>query len=46
MKEYCLNIMEMIIKSCLAQQMTEKISVEVDAKIRFKNKCKSASIFI
>ena len=36
MKEYCLNLMKMVIKSCLAQQMTEKIAVEVDAKIDFR----------
>ena len=39
MKEYCLNFMKMVTKSCLAQQMTEKIAVEVDAKIRFGKKC-------
>ena len=47
MKEYCLNFMKMVTKSCLAQQMTEKIAVEVDAKIRFGKKCKNlqASLF-
>ena len=31
--------MKMVNKSCLAQQMTEKIAVEFDAKIRFGKKC-------
>ena len=35
MKDFCLNFMKMVNKSCLAQQITEKIAVEVDAKICF-----------
>ena len=30
--------MKMVNKSCLAQQLIEKIAVEVDAKIRFGKK--------
>ena len=44
MKEYCLNFMKMVTKSCLAQQMTEKIAVEVDSKIRFGKKCKNLQV--
>ena len=44
MKEYCLNFMKMVTKSCLAQQMTQKIAVEVDAKIRFWKKCKNLQV--
>ena len=33
-------------KSCLAQQMTKKIAVEVDAKIRFGKKCKYLQVFL
>ena len=40
MKDFCLNFMKMVNKSCLAEQMTEKIAVEVDTKIRFWKKCK------
>ena len=46
MKEYCLNFMKMVTKSCLAQQMTEKIAVEVDAKICFGKKCKNLQVFL
>ena len=35
MKDLCLNFMKMVNKSCLVQQMIEKITLEVDAKIRF-----------
>ena len=35
MKYFCLNFMKMVNKSCPVQQMTEKITLEVDAKIRF-----------
>ena len=35
MKDPCLNFMKMVNKSCLVQQMIEKITLEVDAKIRF-----------
>ena len=31
--------MKKVNKSCLAQQMTDKIAVEVDAKILFGKKC-------
>ena len=41
MKEFCLNFMKMVNKSCLVQQMTEKIVVEVDAKIGLGKKCKN-----
>ena len=41
MKDLCVNFMKMVNKSCLAQQMTEKIAVEVDAKICFEKKCKN-----
>ena len=39
--------MKIVTRSCLAQQMTEKIAVEVDAKICFGRKCKNlqASLF-
>ena len=46
MKDFCLNFMKMVNKSCLAQQMTEKIAVEVDAKIRFGKKCKNLQVFL
>ena len=36
--------MKMVDKSCLAQQMTEKIAVEVDAKIRIWKKCKNLQV--
>ena len=35
MKDLCLNFMKMEKQSCLVQQMIEKITLEVDAKIRF-----------
>ena len=35
MKDLCLNFMKMVNKNCLVQQMIEKITLEVDAKIRF-----------
>ena len=38
MKDYCLNFMRMVNKSCLVQQMIEKITLEVDAKIYFLTK--------
>ena len=44
-KDFCLNFMKMVNKSCLAQQMTEKIAVEVDAKNRFWKKCKNLQVF-
>ena len=40
MKDFCLNFMKMANKSCLVQQMTEKITGEVDAKICFGKNCK------
>ena len=46
MKDFCLNFMKMVHKSCLAQQMTEKIAIEVDTKIRFGKKCKNLQIFL
>ena len=39
MKDFCLNFMKMVNKSCLEQLMIEKIAFEVDAKIRFGKKC-------
>ena len=45
MKDFCLNFMKIVNKSCLAQQMTEKIAVEVDAKNRFGKKCKNLQVF-
>ncbi len=33
-------------KSCLTQQMTEKIEVEVEAKIRFGKKFKNLQVFL
>ena len=45
MKDFCLNFMKMVNKNCLAKQMTEKIAVEVDAKIRFGKKCKNLQVF-
>ena len=44
MKDFCLNFMKMVIKSCLVQQMTEKFVVEVDAKINFGKKCKNLQV--
>ena len=41
LKDFCLNFMKMVNKNCLAQQMTKKIAVEVDAKICFGKKCKN-----
>ena len=41
MKDYCLNFLKMVTKTCLVQQMTEKFGVEVNAKIRFWKKCKN-----
>ena len=38
--------MKKVNKSYLAQQMTEKIAVEVDAKIRFGKKCKIMQVFL
>ena len=47
MKDFFLNFMKMVNKICLAEQMTKKIAIEVDAKIRFGKKCKNlqASLF-
>ena len=36
--------MKMVNKSCLAQQITGKIAVEVDAKICFGKKCKNLQV--
>ena len=36
--------MKMVNKSSLAQQMTEKIAVEVDGKINFMKKCKNLQV--
>ena len=44
MKDYELNFMKIIIKSCLVQQMTEKFAVEVDSKIRFGKKCTNLQV--
>ena len=44
MKDFGLNFMKIVIKSCLAQQMTEKFAVEVDARIRFEKKCKNLQV--
>ena len=44
MKDFELNFMKIIIKSCLVQQMTEKFAVEVDAKIHFGKKCKNLQV--
>ena len=44
MKDPCLNFMKMVNKSCLAQQMIEKIAVEFDAKIHFGKKCKNLQV--
>ena len=38
-KFFCLNFMKIKNKSCLVQQMTEKIAVEVYAKIHLGKKC-------
>ena len=38
--------MKMVNKSCLAQQITEKIAVEVDTKICFWKKCKNLLVFL
>ena len=44
MKDFCLNFMKIVNKSCLAQQMIEKITDEVDAKIHFGKKCKNLQV--
>ena len=44
MKDFELNFMKIIIKSCLVQQMTEKFAVEVDSKIRFGKKCTNLQV--
>ena len=44
MKDFCLNFIKMVNKSCLVQQRTEKIAAEVDAKIRYWKKCKNLQI--
>ena len=44
MKDFGLNFMKIVIKICLAQQMTEKFAVEVDARIRFEKKCKNLQV--
>jgi hypothetical protein len=36
----------MVIKSCLEQQMVERIAVEVDAKIRFGKKWTNLQVFL
>ena len=36
--------MKIVNKSSLAQKMTEKIAVEVDAKIRFRKKFKNLQV--
>ncbi len=36
--------MKMIITICLVQQMTEKITVEVDAKICYGKKCQNQQV--
>ena len=41
LKDFCLNFMKIVKKTCLAQQMTEKIAVEVDAKTCFGKKDKN-----
>ena len=46
MKDLCLNFLKMVNKSCLAQQMTDKIAVEVDAKNCFGKKCKNLQVFL
>ena len=35
MKDFCLNFIKMVNKSCLIQQITEKIAVKVDTKFVF-----------
>ena len=45
LKDFYLNYMNIVKKTCLEQQMTKKIAVEVDAKICFWEKVqKSAQI--
>ena len=44
MKDFCLNFMKMVNKSCLAQQITGKIAVEVDAKINLWKTCKNLQV--
>ena len=46
MKDLCLNFMKNVNKSCLVQQMTIKIVVEVDSKIRFGKKCKNLQVLL
>ena len=46
MKDFCLNFLKMVNKSCLAQQMTKKFAGEIDAKIHFGKKCKNLQISI
>ena len=44
MKDFGLNFMKIVIKSCLVQQMTEKFAVEVDAKICCGKKCTNLQV--
>ena len=41
LKDFCLKFMKKVTKTSLAQQMTEKIAVEVDEKICLGKKCKN-----
>ena len=46
MKDFSLNLMKMVEKICLTQQMTEKTAVEVKAKIRFEKMCKNLHVVL
>ena len=46
MKDFFLDFMKMVNKSCLAQQVTEKIAVKIDAKICFGKKCRNLQVFL
>ena len=43
---FCLNLMKIVNKSCLAQQIIEKIAVEDGAKICFGKKCKNMQVYL
>ena len=41
---FCLNLMKIVNKSCLAQQIIEKIAFEIEAKIRLRKKCRNLQV--
>ena len=45
-KRFLSKLYEHSKKTCLEQQMTKKIAVEVDAKICFGKKCKNMQVYL